>query len=287
MRIPKKAKGSKVQLGSTLKPKLLPVDEPDPAKRRRPPEDSTRGALPESRPKRPRTKRDQNCVLLDLDQTLLHMMPKDFMPTSASQLSDAVVPLSLSGRVEDRRQMIAARVGAGALIAALRQRDVDVRIVTLNLEGRDVVRAISLSDAPHAAAWKDLDVTVVSGPERTTNGGLNSKSLPVGVEADVANGRLCILDDNKEVWRRDLQRFVVKAAPFFVDREIPGQSGIVKEREYLTRIKEDFIKAIRERGRVWPLTYPGFNRSRSNSPHPQTTGFSAPGPAAPTGFSPP
>ena len=122
----------------------------------------------------------------------------------------------------------------------------------MNLEGVDVVRALALSDAPHAAAWDGLEVTVIAGAARSADGGRGAKGLPRGVIA--ADGRLCIVDDNRDVWRADLQRFVVLAKPFFVDRDIASAEDLRKEKMYLTRLKEDFLCGLDNRDSIWPRT---------------------------------
>ena len=118
----------------------------------------------------------------------------------------------------------------------------------MNLEGVDVVRALALSDAPHAAAWDGLEVTVVAGAARSADGGRGAKGLPRGVIA--ADGRLCIVDDNRDVWRPDLQRYVVKSPPFFVNREINTKADLEREKAYLARLRDDFVRALDLRGDV-------------------------------------
>ena len=240
--IPKKQKRAAIQPPPAPPPKRAAIELP-PAPG---PLASWPAKAPAPKWKRP-TDPNRNVVLLDLDHTLLHMLPRVDMPGEAKAISEEIVPLTLSGRLVSNDYVMAIRRGAGALIKALRDRDVDVRVVTMNLEGVDVCAAIAKSAAPDAAAWGGLDVVVVTGPERERN--LGEKRLPPNVPDDApARRRLAILDDNRDVWRPELQDYVIKVKPFHV-KEDKDRLAVGKELGYLASIRALLVDAI-ERGGV-------------------------------------
>ena len=198
-------------------------------------------------------------VVLDLDQTLIHMMRGSEMPATASEIAEALVYMG--------PHAIAVRPGAGALIDGLLATGVvDVSVTTLNLEGAEAVRAIGRSAAPYARSWAGLDVTVVSGEERTRRGGRESKVLESGArcyEPDtttVAPGMLCILDDQPEAWKPLLRPFVAKIEPYRVDQPIETREALAASMRYLGDLAADMLPQLRARGVVWPLP-PRWTRS--------------------------
>ena len=142
----------------------------------------------------------------------------------------------------------------------------------LNLEGAEAVRAVGRSTAPYARSWADLDVTVVDGPERTRQGGRESKVLenarcfePDTTTASrrtttVAPGMLCILDDQPEAWKPFLRPFVAKIEPYRVDQPIETREALAASMRYLGDLAADLLPQLRARGVVWPLP-PRWTRS--------------------------
>ena len=187
------------------------------------------------------------------------MMPARDMPLAASQIAEAVVTMG--------EHKIAVRPGAGALIDGLLATcAVDVSVVTLNLKGAEAVRAVGRSTAPYARSWADLDVTVVDGPERTRQGGRESKVLenarcfePDTTTASrrtttVAPGMLCILDDQPEAWKPFLRPFVARIEPYRVDQPIETREDLGLLLRYLGDLAADMLPRLRTRGVVWPLS---------------------------------
>ena len=129
----------------------------------------------------------RNVVLLDLDQTLVHVLPSKIFPGNAEMLAEGVCRLQASQNHEDQGLdlMVAVRKGASDLIWALRNAgNVDLRIVTMNLEGAGVIRAIADHLDGLASSnigerrlllglmliWRDLPVTVIDAERGSGTG---------------------------------------------------------------------------------------------------------------------
>ena len=111
----------------------------------------------------------RNVVLLDLDQTLVHVLPSSKFPSNVDQilehLADGICKLQATQSHEDQgiALTVAVRKGASDLIWALRNAgNVDLRIVTMNLEGAGVIRAIA--DKAHTSAG--VETIIVFIPRR-------------------------------------------------------------------------------------------------------------------------
>ena len=179
----------------------------------------------------------RNVVLLDLDQTLVHVLPSGRFPGNAEFLAEGTCKLQATQAHEDQglELSVAVRNGASDLIWALRNaRNVDLRIVTMNLEGAGVIKAIAdklhedavaatnMGDAARSSylsslslIWQDLPVTVIDAEarQRYREAGMPQKSLPADLSLSlIADDRLAIVDDGMPgMWAHELQGRVVRA----------------------------------------------------------------------------
>ena len=228
----------------------------------------------------------RNVVLLDLDQTLVHVLPSKIFPGNAEFLAEGTCKLQATQAHEDQglELSVAVRKGASDLIWALRNAgNVDLRIVTMNLEGAGVIKAIAdklhedavaatnMGDAARSSylsslslIWRDLPVTVIDAEarQRYRETGTPAKLLPADLSLSlIADDRLAIVDDRPGMWAHELQGRVVRVAPYSVlasytpeqpqlEAGGPGVPG------YLARLTADFSSVLNARGRVWPL--PGY-----------------------------
>ena len=221
----------------------------------------------------------RNVVLLDLDQTLVHVLPSKIFPGNADLLAEGVCRLQASQNHEDQGLdlCVAVRKGASDLIWALKNAgDVDLRIVTMNLEGAGVVRAIAdhldglassnVGNAAYYSAissiWRDLPVTVIDAEarQRYRETGMPQKSLPADLSLSlIADDRLAIVDDTPGMWAPELQGRVVRVAPYAVNASFTPEAlafEIGPPHPYLAKLTRDFSSVLNARGRVWPL--PGY-----------------------------
>ena len=156
-----------------------------------------------------------------------------------------------------------------------------LRIVTMNLEGAGVIRAIAdklhedavaatnMGDAARSSylsslslIWRDLPVTVIDAEarQRYRETGMPQKSLPADLSLSlIADDRLAIVDDMPGMWAHELQGRVVRVAPYAVNASFTPEAlafEIGPPHPYLARITRDFSSVLNARGRVWPL--PGY-----------------------------
>ena len=232
----------------------------------------------------------RNVVLLDLDHTLVHVLPRDRMPPEAAELSEGIAPMTVVAGYHDLAGdlSVAVRKGASDLIWMLRNAgDVDLRIVTMNLEGVGVVHAIA--DALNQAAdadttgvaataarlralsliWRDLPVIVIGGEARKRYQATRApaKFLPADLALSLlSDDRLAIVDDTQDCWAHELQGHVVKILPYTV---LADHSELERADEFacLARLTRDFSAVLNARGRVWPL--PGYRTFAQEVAHRQ------------------
>ena len=227
----------------------------------------------------------RNVVLLDLDQTLVHVLPSSKFPSNVDQilehLADGICKLQATQSHEDQgiALTVAVRKGASDLIWALRNAgNVDLRIVTMNLEGAGVIKAIAdkldelastnVTNAAYFSAlsliWRDLPVTVIDAEarQRYRETGTPAKLLPADLSLSLlADDRLAIVDDMPGMWAHELQGRVVRVAPYsvlasYTPEQLQLEAGGPGVPGYLARLTADFSSVLNARGRVWPL--PGY-----------------------------
>ncbi|KAJ1457106.1 hypothetical protein M885DRAFT_586900 [Pelagophyceae sp. CCMP2097] len=168
-------------------------------------------------------------VLLDLDNTLVHMLPRAVMPKCAA-ISEAVVDVTVA---DGSTHSIAVRRGAGRFLRALAKRkDAVVQIVTMNKYGVECCAAIAQSDAPDAEAWAAVSVVLVAGRVP------GSKSLPF-----VAKGakHVLILDDSASAWDDEARPFVRLALKYDVMKQLKTSDDIEEEVGYLDKVRRDAL----------------------------------------------
>ncbi len=194
-------------------------------------------------------------VLLDLDHTLIHMLPRHDFPhhCAAHGLADAVVDLdpdpdATGGLVDTQRHRIAVRVGATALLEALVQAKLAVKVVTCNLFGHRIVEKIGASCGP---PWAALRVVVVTSREpgaKSIRGALEATgtaSLEEGEErlADFAPDRIAILDDAPEAWCADDLVFVTRVPRYDVQQK-HNQGQLESEQRCLRHLGCDLLTRL-------------------------------------------
>ena len=194
-------------------------------------------------------------VLLDLDHTLIHMLPRHDFPhhCAAHGLADNVVDLdpdpdATAGLVDTQRHRIAVRVGATALLEALVRAKFAVKVVTCNLFGHRIVEKIGASCGP---PWASLHVVVITSREagaKSVRGALEATgnaALEEGEErlADFAPDRIAILDDAPEAWCADDVAFVTRVPRYNVQQK-HNQGQLESEQRCLRDIGRDVLTRL-------------------------------------------
>ena len=183
------------------------------------------------------------------------MLPRHDFPhhCAAHGLADAVVDLdpdpdATGGLVDTQRHRIAVRVGATALLEALVQAKLAVKVVTCNLFGHRIVEKIGASCGP---PWAALRVVVVTSREpgaKSIRGALEATgtaSLEEGEErlADFAPDRIAILDDAPEAWCADDLVFVTRVPRYDVQQK-HNQGQLESEQRCLRDIGRDVLTRL-------------------------------------------
>jgi len=214
---------------------------------------STANALSIRSPVSPPRDRKRFVVLLDLDLTLIHMLRRGVFPKEAVHISEYVFDFDvdetpskfLDADVQKLQSMcighkynVAVRMGASALVKCMREhKEVDVRVVTANVFGKEIVERIAAID-PHdeTSGWVDIPTYVI--PNIQKKNGIKTLALSGLPDDALTLSRFIILDDNIDAWHESLRDLVWKMKIFDV---LKGKTSLEVscELQYITRVLGD------------------------------------------------